>query len=169
MAEQESGAVAPGASGADEALALAEAAGDGQQQAEGEVGGGVEEHARGVRRDDATGGAGRQVDVVVAGGDVGDDLEPRPGGLEELGVDPVGQDGAHRVGALDEGEQLGAVRGLRAVVDDDLVPARAQPGDAGLGDRIGDADPCHEGLPQVNGRCQTMLTTGAPAPTVRVG
>ena len=52
------------------------------------------------------------VDVVVADRDVGDAAQLRPGGVEQLLVDPVAQQGEDRVGPGDQLEQLGA-RGRR--------------------------------------------------------
>ncbi len=68
-----------------------------QQEEEREVGGGLVEDAGGVADRDPELGRGRDVDVVVAHRDVGDDAQPRSTGPEHRGVDAVGQDAHHRV------------------------------------------------------------------------
>lgn len=88
-AEQVEHAPLPRGAGPDDALALAEAARRHEHEPEGGVGGRVGEHAGGVRRDDAAPGARGDVDVVVADGDIGDDLELVACRIEEFVVDAV--------------------------------------------------------------------------------
>ena len=77
---------------ADVAVALGDAPRGGHQQRQGEVGGRLGQDARRVadRRRRAAAQAG-DIDVVEADGVVADDLELRPGRVEELVVDPVGE------------------------------------------------------------------------------
>ena len=86
-AEEEEHAPLPRLAGADDAFALAESASRHEEEAERDVGGRLGEHAGRVRRDDTALAARRDVDVVVADGDVRDDLELGAGGVEELAVD----------------------------------------------------------------------------------
>ena len=120
-------APAPRLAGADPALGGAEAPGRHQHQGHGDVGRRVGEHPGGVGHDDAALGAGRDVDVVVAHDDVGDDPQPRPGRVEQLGVDPVDQHGDERIGARDRGEQLLARHGVGDVAVGHLVARRGEP------------------------------------------
>ena len=87
------------AAGADDAFALAESASRHQDEAERDVGGRVGEHARRVRRNDTALAARCDVDVVVADGDVGDDLELGAGGVEELAVDAFGEQASRMASA----------------------------------------------------------------------
>src|SRR5207302_1448807 len=62
-------------SGARIGVGLDDPAGGGHQQREGEIGGGLGEDVGRVGDDDAASGGGGDVDVVVADGDVRDDLQ----------------------------------------------------------------------------------------------
>ncbi len=97
---------APAGATADHALALAEPAHDHQDQRHRDVGRGVGEHAGRIGDEHPAGGAGGDVDVVVAHGDVRDDAQLRPGGVEEGVVDPIAQQRHDRVGARDRRVQL---------------------------------------------------------------
>ena len=77
--------------GAHHAVALGDAPRGGEQQAEGEIGGGLGEDARRVREDDAACPASVDIDVVDADRDVADDAEARHA-FEEGGVDAVGEE-----------------------------------------------------------------------------
>jgi hypothetical protein len=107
-AEHEVHPPGPRLAGADQPLRLAEAAAGGEDQRHRQVGGGVVEHSRRVGDGDAAPGGGREVDVVVADGDVGDAAQAGAGGVEELVVDPVAQQGEDGVGSGDERQQLRA-------------------------------------------------------------
>ena len=76
--------------GPDVALDLREATRGCEHQSPCKVGGGVVEHARRIGRHHAARGARRDVDVVVADGDVGDDFEARTA-LEQRRIDAVGE------------------------------------------------------------------------------
>ena len=83
--------------------------GGAEDQRQRQVGGGVVEHAGGVGDGDTAAGGGPEVDVVVADGDVGDAAQLRAGGVEELVVDAIVQQGEHGVGAGDQPQQLSRV------------------------------------------------------------
>ena len=89
--------------GANHAFALAKAPRNRQDQRPGEVGAGIRQDVRCVGDRDAARAARCHVDVVIADGDVGDDLQTRPGGVEHRGVDRVGQQ-AHD--GIDTGDAL---------------------------------------------------------------
>jgi hypothetical protein len=89
-----------------------------------------------VGRDDAVRLARRHVDVVVAHRDVRDDLQLRPGSVEELPVDPLGEQRQHRIGAGDQAQRLLARDALRVLPGAHLV-LRAQLRQAHLGNPVG--------------------------------
>ncbi len=86
-AEQEEHAPFPWLARADEPFVFAEPPGGHEDEPERDVGGGFGEHAGVVGGGDSAFGAGQDVDVVVAHGDGGDDLQLRPGGIEQFRVD----------------------------------------------------------------------------------
>ena len=92
--------------GAHHALAFAEPPRDREDQAPGEIGARVGQHVGRVGHDNAARAAGGDVDVVVADGDVGDDLQLRPGGIEHRGIDRFGEQADDRVLAADALQQL---------------------------------------------------------------
>ena len=98
------------AAGADVAIALGHAPGGGHQQRQGEVGGRLGQDARRVADGDAAPRARGDVDVVEADRVVADDPELRPGRVEELVVDPVGQQVSDAVAAGDPAQELVARR-----------------------------------------------------------
>lgn len=83
---------------------------------------------RRVRDDDAAARAGVEVDVVVADGEVGDDLQLRPGAVEERVVDPVAEVREEAVGAG------------RVLAELDLQPGRLEDLDRRRRRRVGDDD-----------------------------
>ena len=92
--------------GAHPALGGAQAASRHQHQGHREVGRRVGEHPGGVGHDHAALGAGGDVDVVVPHDHVGDDPQTRPGGIQQLRVDPVDHHRDERVDAGHRREQL---------------------------------------------------------------
>jgi hypothetical protein len=127
--------------GADLALALVDATRDAEQQREGDVGGGVGQHARRVAdRDPAPRGL-LEVDVVGPHGQVGHGLDRR-GGVEELGVDALGDDRQQGVGLRGALEQRVAWRRGVVVPHVDLVLG-LQALERGERERARDEDPCH--------------------------
>ena len=75
----------------------------------------VGEHVGRVRDDNPAALAFLEIDVVETDGVVGDDAELRPGGIQQLGVDAVGQHGHEAVRACDALEEVGP-RGRRLLV-----------------------------------------------------
>ena len=130
----------PGPLRADQALALAQAAGRHQDERERDVGGRIGEDAGRVREAHAARRAGRDVDVVVADRDVRDDAQLRPGGVEEGVVDAIVEEGDDGVGAVDRRVQLvGRERPVLRVEPE--VARRAQQVERRPGDRPRDDDP----------------------------
>jgi hypothetical protein len=82
---------------------------------------------------------GREIDVVVPGRVVRDDAERRPGRVEQLGVDRVGQHRHEPLRAGDEREQLGTVRGKLRVVQAEVEQPRELVAN-GLDHATGDGD-----------------------------
>ena len=119
--------------GADVVVALREAARGGHEQRPREVRGGLGQDAGRVADRDAALRARRDVDVVEPDREVADDLELRPGPVEELVVDAVGEQRQDAVAALDRAEEGVARR--RQLVLPDLGVARL--GDAAGGRRRG--------------------------------
>src|SRR6476659_4695872 len=105
-AEEEEHAPLPRLAGADDAFALAESASRHEEEAERDVGGRLGEHAGRVRRDDTALAAGPDVYVVVADGDVRDDLELGAGGVEELAVDAFREQAQDGLGAGHAAQEL---------------------------------------------------------------
>ena len=99
-----------------------------EQQEEGEIGGGLVEHPWRVADRDPELGSGGDVDVVVAHGHVGDDLQPRRARPQDVGVDAIGEDADDRVDVTGRGAQVGGGPGLVAGALHDLVPG----GDDGI-------------------------------------
>ena len=87
------------ASGADIFHAFDEPAGRRHQQGKGEVGGGVGKHAGRVSDRDSVGGGCRHVDVIITDRHLADHPQAIAGGFDQMGVDPVGQEG-HQTGCL---------------------------------------------------------------------
>ena len=90
--------------GVNEGVALDDTAGRGHEEGEGEVGGGFGEDVGGIGDEDAAGGGGRDVDIVVADGDIGNDADAvelgEDGGGEFIGE--LADDGLAASGALDQ-------------------------------------------------------------------
>src|SRR6202012_2175348 len=96
----------PGTAGEDQPPPRAQPPAGGEDQGEGEVGGRVVEDAGRVGDDDAAPGAGGEVDVVEADGDVAEAAQLRAGGIDELVVDAVVEHRHDDVGAGDESEEI---------------------------------------------------------------
>ena len=144
----------------DQALALAEAPGRHQDQREREVGGRLGQHAGRVREPHAALRAGRDVDVVVADGDVRDHLQLRAGGVEEGPVDAVVQQRQDRVGA---GRGLVQLRRReRPVVrrHPDVVGLLAQQLERRLGDPAHDHDPATHQTGTRSSSCRIFAERG---------
>ena len=120
---------------------LVDAPRGGKQQREREVGGGFGEDARGDADGDAALLRCLEVDVVAADRVVGDHPELRRG-VEDLGVDPVGQQTQQPLGVRDTVEQLRARRRELVRVHDDLV-LRREPLEGGAGKLPGNEDARH--------------------------
>ena len=133
----------PRRAAADDPLAFTEATGGHQHERHRDVGGGLGEHTRGVRADHATRRARRDVDVVVADGDVGDDLQLRAGGVEEGVVDLRRQQRQYRVGTRDHLVHLLDARYVERVPRDH-VAGLVQQFEAGVGNAAGDGDARHQ-------------------------
>ncbi len=114
-----------------------------EQQEEGEIGGGLVEHPRRVADRDPELGSGGEVDVVVAHGHVGDDLQPRRARPQDVGVDAIGEDADHRVHVGDRGPQVGGGPGLVAVALHDLVSGGDERIEPPLRQLAGDQDAGH--------------------------
>jgi hypothetical protein len=78
------------APGAGVVAAFAHAAGGGQQEGDGDVGGRIGQHVGRVAHPHAAGRAGGHVYIIVADGEVADDAQPG-GRVQNLGVDDIGQ------------------------------------------------------------------------------
>ncbi len=100
--------------GAGESIAFNQAAGDGQDQRPGQVGGGFIEHAGGIGDGDLAARTGGEVDVVVADADVGDDAQSGRGG-EDFVVNALGDQGDERIFAGDAAQDFGARRAFGPV------------------------------------------------------
>jgi hypothetical protein len=83
----------------------------GHHQRHGQVGGVLGQHPWGVGDDDPLRVGRHHVDVVDAGPEVGDQLQLRPGGGQQLAVETVGDGGGQDVGALQRLRQLVAAHG----------------------------------------------------------
>ena len=99
VAEQAGRRPAGPVAGAEQLLALADPPRDAEDQRHDHVGGVVGQHARGVGHDDVPGAGGGQVDVVDAGAEVGEQLQPRPGRGNDVGGDVVADRRHDDVGA----------------------------------------------------------------------
>src|SRR5688572_12991731 len=86
---------------ADVVDALRDPARGGREEGEGEVGGRLGQDARRVPRGDAAASERGDVDVVEADGEVADHLQLRAGGVEQLVVDPIGEEAQEAVDAGD--------------------------------------------------------------------
>ena len=95
---------------ADVSIALRQPTCGRHQQRPGEIGGGLGQDARRVADRDPAPGAGRDIDVVEADRVVADHLQRRAGGIQQLVIDPVGQQGQDPVAPGHATEQLGARR-----------------------------------------------------------
>ncbi len=116
-AEHERRRPLPRLAAAQEAVAFRNTPREREHERDRHLGRRVGEHVGRVRHDDAAALAFVEVDVVEADGVVRDDAKLRPGGVEQLGVDAVGQ---HRHEAIATGhprEQLLARRRQLLVVD----------------------------------------------------
>ena len=104
-----------------EAVALGHPPGYGQHQGQGQIGGGVGEHVRGVGHGHAPGGGRVQVDVVVAHRVVGHDPQLGAGRVQGLAVDALGQKGQDALHAPGGGQELlpghGPVVGVHAELE----------------------------------------------------
>ena len=125
---------------ADDPLALPEAPRDHQDQRHRDVGRRVGQHTWSVGGDHAALTAFGDVDVVVADGDVGDDLQLRAGRVEERPVDLGGQQGQHSVGMGDTFVQLVDLDRL-VVLPAPHVAVRTEHVEAGVRDSTGHDDP----------------------------
>jgi hypothetical protein len=97
------------------------------QQGERQVGGALGQHPRRVGDQDPAGGGSGHVDVVVANGHVGDDLQIG-GGADHIGGDPVSQLAQQRLLVADVLLELGrreSVRGI-VVVQPDMRPEQLE-------------------------------------------
>ena len=112
-----------------------------RSNADRQVGGGLGEHAGRVGDDHTSTLARSDVDVVVADGDVGDDLEIGSG-IEERVVDSIGQE---RDGDVGRGELFVANvdRNLLVVVPGPDFTGLPQDLETGIGDTPRDDDPAH--------------------------
>ena len=77
-----------------------------QQQGPGMGCRGIVQHARGVGQNHAALGGGRQIEVVEADRVVGNNLQLRPGGVQQFAVDRVGHQRQQGVAAFGLGLQL---------------------------------------------------------------
>ena len=111
---------APGA-GTNDAFAFAEPPGHGENQAPREIRARIGQHIRRIGDGDVAGTAGRDVDVVVANGDVGDDFQLWAGSIEHRGVDRVGEEADNRVHTLDTLQQFIARDGRAPDVQIDVT------------------------------------------------
>ena len=131
LAQQEQGPPGQPAVVTHEVAGLGQAAGHGHEQGEGEVRRRLGQHPGRVAHGHAAAGAGGHVDVVVAHGEVGDDPQLRPGRLEELVVDAVGEQGQEAVDAADP-VQEDVARRRQLVLPDVGVSGRADDVEPGL-------------------------------------
>ena len=123
---------------AHQALTFAEPARNPQDQRPRQIGCRSRQHIGCVGDDDTALACRRDVDVVVANGNVGDDLQ-RGSDLEHLAVDRIGQHGHHGLLASNARQQLAA--GHRAAPLELLdVAGRLQSGDHGRGNLTGQKD-----------------------------
>ncbi len=88
------------------ACALRQAARDGEDERHGHVGGVFGQRIRRVRHRDALAGSCLDIDIVDAIGKAGDQLQLRPGLLDQRGIDSVGHRWHQNVGALHGGDQF---------------------------------------------------------------
>ena len=109
-AEQQLRAPRPPATGAHIAIAFRNAPRRGHEQRPGQVRGRLGQDAGRVADRDAAPRARRDVDVVEADRVVRNDLQPGPGRVQELVVDPVREERQHAVAAGDPAQQFGARR-----------------------------------------------------------
>jgi hypothetical protein len=109
------------------AFRFAQSPGDRQDEAPGEVSARIGQHVGRVGRDDAAGAAGVEIEVVVANRDIGHHPELRPGGVQHLVIDAVGQKTDQPLLPGNAFEQFLARNGRSAVVKID-VGARLEPG-----------------------------------------
>ncbi len=107
MAEHRGRAPALPFPGADQPLALGQPARYRQDQRHGHVGGVLGQHARRVGDADGALAGGGEVDVIDAGAERGDELQPRPGGGDPRGIDAVGDRRHQHVGLLHRRGELG--------------------------------------------------------------
>ena len=128
---------------ANDALALGEAASDHQDERHCDVRGRIRQHARSVGDDHVALRAGRDVDVVVPDGNVGDALQLRAGCVQQLAIDLLGEQGDECVSTLHARQQLGARDRVRLFPGEDVV-GLAQRLEGDLGDLAGDDDAGHQ-------------------------
>ena len=138
-AEQEQRAPGPPLAGPDVVVALRQAPGGGHQERPGEVGGRLGQDAGRVADGDAAARAGRHVDVVEADGEVADDPQAGTRGVEQLVVDPIGEQREEPVHAAHPLQQRGTRwrQLVRPEVDLERPGQRRQ---ALLGQAAGDED-----------------------------
>ena len=138
----------------DEPVAFWQATGGGHEQRPGEVGRRLRQDARRIADLDAAPRARGDIDVVEADGVVADHPELRPGGIEELVVDLVGQ---QRQGAVDTGDapQQLVSRRRQVPVPQVDVTRRADEVEALVGQPSRDEDPGDGPLPRESATTET--------------
>src|SRR5690606_24276094 len=120
------------------------AAAGGQDQREGEVGGRLGQHAGRVGHGDAARGGGRDVDVVIADGDVGEHLDRVIELGDDVGAELVGELADDALLAPAALEQCLGRQALAAVVVVELDPL-AQVVDSLRVDKLSNEDGGHRG------------------------
>ena len=107
--------------GANHALAFAKPTRHREDERPGEICARVRQHVRRIGHGNAARAARRDIDVVVADRNVGDDLQLRSGGVQDGGVDGVGQQAHDRVLAGNAPQQFVTGNRLVARVEIDLA------------------------------------------------
>lgn len=121
------------------AVGFDQAAGDGEEEGPGEVGGSFGDGVGGVGDRDVSGFAGGEVDVVGSDREIADGFEGGAGGVEDFGVDLFRDPGDEDGDAFDELGELGTVHGEAGALFDgggrdiDLAGEGAADGDDGAG------------------------------------
>jgi hypothetical protein len=127
--------------GTDVTLGVRQQAGGGEDQGEGEVRGGLVEHAGRVAHRDAPRRRGCDIDVVEAHGHVADHLEPAGAGVDHSSVDAVRQQAHDRIHAGRRVHQFVGGEGAVVVALHELVAVeRVEPA---VGKPPRDEDACH--------------------------
>ena len=128
-----------------QSLALAEPARDAEDQRPGEIRGRVGKHVGSVRADDALRDGVRHVEVVVADGDVGDDLQRGSGGIDGRPVDAAPQQDDDARLALEPLVQLFGGQRQLACMQVHFVVGR-QAGNGRSGETASDEDGRHRSI-----------------------